>query len=90
MGDVKFAVEARDTRGKGAARELRRRGLVPGVVYGGGREATAVAIDAAKFERMLETSHGGVNTLIDLEGDSAASGRTVIAKDLQRLSLIHI
>jgi large subunit ribosomal protein L25 len=94
MGDVKFAVEARDTRGKGAARELRRRGLVPGVVYGGGREATAVAIDAAKFERMLETSHGGVNTLIDLEGDSAASGRTVIAKDLQREAvrghLVHV
>jgi len=84
MGEVTFAVEARDSRGKGAARQLRMRGLIPGVVYGGGREATAIAIDAAEFERLLETSHGGVNTLIDLAGDSAASGRTVIAKELQR------
>jgi len=84
MGDVTFAVEARESRGKGAARQLRLRGLVPGVVYGGGREATAIAVDAAGFERLLETSHGGVNTLIDLAGDSAASGRTVIAKELQR------
>ncbi len=94
MGDVKFAVEARDTRGKGNARRLRMRGLAPGVVYGGGREATAIAFDTVAFERLLETSHGGVNTLIDLEGDSAASGRTVIAKELQREpvrgGLVHV
>ena len=55
MGDVKFAVEARDTRGKGAARELRRRGLVPGVVYGGGREATAVADGLAEAGDAIES-----------------------------------
>ena len=94
MGDVKFAVETRETRGKGNARRLRVRGLAPGVVYGGGREATAIAFDVAAFERLLESSHGGVNTLIDLEGDSAASGRTVIAKELQREplrgGLVHV
>lgn len=84
MGDVTFAVEARETTGKGAARRLRQQGLVPGVVYGGGRGATPIALDVAKFERLLATSHSGVNTLIDLAGASAASGRTVIAKELQR------
>jgi len=84
MGDVKFAIEPRDTRGKGGARRLRQRGMAPGVVYGGGREATSIAFDVAAFERLLATSHGGVNTLIDLEGDSPAAGRTVLAKELQR------
>ncbi len=84
MGDVTFAVEARETTGKGAARRLRQRGLVPGVVYGGGRGATPIAFEVAKFERLLATSHGGVNTLIDLTGGSTATGRTVIAKELQR------
>lgn len=84
MSDVKFAVEARDTRGKGSARKLRQRGLAPGVVYGGGRAATSIAFDVSEFERLLATSHGGVNTLIGLVGDSAAAGRTVIAKELQR------
>ncbi len=84
MGEVTLKVEARATRGKSAARKLRQRGLVPGVVYGGGRDATAIAVDVVGFERLLETSHGGINTLIDLAGDSAASGRTVIAKELQR------
>lgn len=84
MGDVTFSVEARDSRGKNAARQLRMRGLIPGVVYGGGREATAIALDGAGLERLLEQSHGGVNTLIDLAGNSAATGRTVIARELQR------
>jgi len=84
MGDVKFAVEPRDTRGKGSARRLRQLGMAPGVVYGGRRNATSIAFDVAELERLLETSHGGVNTLIDLEGDSPAAGRTVIAKELQR------
>ena len=94
MGDVTLATETRSTRGKGAARELRRRGQVPAVVYGGGREATAISIDRTGFERMLEASHSGVNTLIDLAGDSDAAGRTVIAKEFQREAvrgtLIHV
>ncbi len=84
MGDVKFAFEARETRGKGSSRRLRMRGMAPGVVYGGGRAATSIAFDVAAFERLLETSHGGMNTLIDLVGDGPAGGRTVIAKELQR------
>ncbi len=94
MGDVSFAIEPRDSRGKGAARELRRQGKVPAVVYGGGRDATAIQIDSAGFERLLETSHAGVNTLIDLEGGSDAAGKTVIAKELQREAvrgrLVHV
>lgn len=84
MGDVKFSIESREPRGKGGARQLRQRGMAPGVVYGGGREATPIAFDVADLERLLSTSHGGVNTLIDLEGDSPAAGRTVIAKEFQR------
>jgi len=84
MGDVTFSIEGREATGKGVARKLRQRGLAPGVVYGGGREACSVAFDSARLERLLATSHGGVNTLIDLEGDSPAAGRTVIAKELQR------
>ena len=84
MGDVSFSVELRDSRGKGAARELRRRGMVPGIVYGGGKEATAISLDALKFDQMIKASHAGLNTLIDLEGAAGAAGKTVIGKELQR------
>lgn len=84
MGDVTFAVEARNERGKGAARKLRARGMAPGIVYGGGGEATPIAFEIKGLDRLIATSHGGLNTLIDLAGDSDATGRTVIAKELQR------
>jgi large subunit ribosomal protein L25 len=84
MGDVQFAVEGRETTGKGANRRLRQRGLVPGIVYGNGKAATSIAFDVAKFERLLATSHGGVNTIIDLAGPNSVAGKTVIAKELQR------
>ncbi len=94
MGEAKLTVEAREGRGKGVARRLRMQGMAPGVVYGAGREATPIAVQVADFERLLDTSHGGINTLIDLEGSSAVSGRTVIAKELQRESirggLLHV
>lgn len=84
MGDVQFAVESREGTGKGVNRRLRAKGLVPGVVYGGGRPAVPIAFDVAKFERLLATSHGGVNTIIDLAGPAPVAGKTVIAKELQR------
>jgi large subunit ribosomal protein L25 len=68
--------------------------MVPGVVYGGGREATSISFDGLALERLLETSHGGLNTLIDLEGDLPVAGRTVIAKEFQREpvrgGLVHV
>ena len=86
MGDAKFSVESREATGKGVARKLRQRGLAPGVVYGGGREATAIAFNVANFERLLEKSHGGINTLIDLKvaGGGDFDGRQVLVKELQR------
>ena len=35
---------ARDDRGKGASRRLRRQGLVPGIVYGGHEEPQAISV----------------------------------------------
>ena len=39
---------SRTATGKGAARSLRREGKVPGVIYGHGREAEAVAVDTLR------------------------------------------
>ena len=46
-------VASRTTKGKGAARTLRREGKVPGVIYGHGREAESVAIDTGALHKML-------------------------------------
>ena len=38
-------VKGRDRAGKGAARAVRREGMVPAVVYGGKQDATLIALE---------------------------------------------
>lgn len=95
MERVALKAQVRDSVGKGAARSLRRSGLVPAVVYGRGLEPRAVAVEARALAAALHT-HAGMNVLIDLDlPDGARSGpTTVVVKDTQRdlfrHHLIHV
>jgi large subunit ribosomal protein L25 len=51
---VQLKAEARSTRGKGAARAMRRGGMVPAVIYGRGREPAPLSVDGAALGRLLE------------------------------------
>jgi large subunit ribosomal protein L25 len=86
VADISLAVEVREdqARGKGAARKMRAAGRIPGIVYGPGRTTVSISVDPLPLERMIETSHAGLNTLIDLAGASEVAGWTVLVKDLQR------
>ena len=69
-------VEDRTERGSRATRRLRRRGLVPGVVYGGtDRGCTAFAVDARELRRVLMAG----SAVFDVAVDGAP--RPVIVKD---------
>jgi large subunit ribosomal protein L25 len=71
-------VAARPVEGSRATRRLRKRGLVPGVVYGGGEEPVTFAVDALTLRATL--AHAGA--VLDLKvGDGAAM--PVIVKDVQ-------
>jgi large subunit ribosomal protein L25 len=76
----------RETRGKNAAYRLRTQGQVPAVVYSGGTESVAVAVDAKTLSRILH-SESGVNTLIDLNLDDASA--KVLVKDFQLDPVTH-
>ena len=45
---------ARNDGGKGASRRLRREGLVPGIIYGGGQDPEMVATAHNKLLQLLE------------------------------------
>ena len=61
-------VASRSTKGKGAARTLRREGKVPGVIYGHGREAESVTIDTGALTKMLIGISAGT-TILDVAVD---------------------
>ena len=87
MGDQSLAVEVRSDTGKGVARKLRAVGRIPAVLYGHGNASVSLSIQAKDLDTLLKTSHAGLNTLIDLEGDGAVAGKVVLIKELQRHSV---
>jgi large subunit ribosomal protein L25 len=73
-----LAAQERTEFGSRSSRRLRRSGLVPGVVYGGGSEARPFQVDEREARNVLV--HGGA--LIDLKFDGKAV--PVVIKEQQR------
>ncbi len=71
-------VTARAVEGSRSTRRLRKQGLVPGVVYGGGDEPLTFAVDALALRATL--AHAGA--VLDLKVDGGDI-QPVIVKDVQ-------
>jgi large subunit ribosomal protein L25 len=84
MATVSLRGQIRTACGKGAARKLRARRLIPGIVYGGQSGPIPVSIDPRELAKALATG-AGENVLIalSLAGDGERE-TTVILKELQR------
>lgn len=85
-------VRARETRGKNAARRLRREGLIPAIIYGGKLEPRPVAVDPRRLLEILH-SESGANTLFQVNLEGTDRRRHVMIKEYQvdpvKSSLIH-
>jgi large subunit ribosomal protein L25 len=55
MAEIILNVEVRERTGTGGARETRRSGLVPGVLYGGDKDPVAISVKANEFRKALYT-----------------------------------
>lgn len=52
---ITFNVDVRERTGKGGAREARRNGMVPGVLYGGGEDPVAINLKMGEVIRAINT-----------------------------------
>ena len=88
-----LSAEPRSVTGKGAARELRRRGRIPAVIYGHHREPQALDVDATSATRLLQ-SIGSSATLVDVT-ISGHEPVKVLIREVQRnpvrpVDIIHL
>ena len=76
-----FHAKTRDRAGKGAARAVRREGLVPGVVYGDHKDPQTIAVDPRVIMKQLEL---GVlfNTIYTIEVDGGKNEKA-LPRDVQ-------
>jgi large subunit ribosomal protein L25 len=78
---------SRDTFGKNEARRTRASGKVPAVLYGEGKDATAIAVEPKALLKILH-SESGSNTLIALKLAGAGDTR-VLVKEYQLDPVTH-
>ena len=81
MQQAKLEVQQRNVFGKQSARELRKEGGVPAVLYGRAEDTLAIQIDARTFRQLLRTY--GENVIINMEVGNGNT-ETVIIKEIQR------
>jgi large subunit ribosomal protein L25 len=72
---------ARDDQGKGASRRLRREEKIPAIVYGAGKEPSAISLNIHEITHLLENDDA-YTSVLDLSIDKKVE--PVIIKDLQR------
>jgi large subunit ribosomal protein L25 len=84
VSEYELVVEPRSARKKGGARKLRAAGRIPGIYYGAGKRPECVSLDPRALDRLIASSAAGMNTLIDLTGESPPAGQVVMVKEIQR------
>jgi large subunit ribosomal protein L25 len=81
--DVVVKVESREHTGKNAARRLRRRDRIPGIVYGLGLPPFLVSVSPRRIEEILHRE-SGQNTVFNLSLADGEEARAAMIKELQR------
>lgn len=84
MSDLTIEVQKRERTGKGGSRESRRNGMIPGVVYGGGKESVPIQLDRKTFVELMNKKVEGENPIFLLKLTDSGQERHAILRDLQR------
>ena len=88
---VKLVVSNREELGSAESRRLRRRGLIPGILYG--REAPVAITIPERDLRAALTTEGGLNAVLDVVVDSGKTHPSVLKefqRDLVRGVITHV
>jgi len=89
--ETNLKATTRDDRGKGAARKLRARGLVPGVLYGHGVEPVAISLSSKDLLHFFHANRGTATVVdLDVEGTVHMVIPREIQKDHLRGRYVHI
>lgn len=91
----RLSATVREGHGKGVARQLRRKGLTPAVLYGQGGENLSLTIDPLEFGKATDPARA-YNTVFHLDVEQDGAAQTVLCmivdyqKDAVRDHLLHV
>ncbi|MBI1390754.1 MAG: 50S ribosomal protein L25/general stress protein Ctc [bacterium] len=82
MKRLDIPVQLRERIGKGGARSARREGLLPGVVYGGGKDPISVMLNRHEFTKSLKGGESE-NVLVNLKFENDGHETLTLVRDTQ-------
>jgi len=82
MTDLIVEAELRETTGKGDARRMRRAGLLPGIIYGGGKPDLPITINANAIGKLLN-EEAFYTSMLEVKVKGKRGKNTVLLKDVQ-------
>jgi large subunit ribosomal protein L25 len=84
MADFTLSARTRETHGKGAARQLRREGLLPAVFYGPGSSSIMLSVDYPELRTIIKKAASEQIILeLRITSDSGVAKKNVMLKELQ-------
>ena len=89
---IKLEVQPRESRGSAESRRLRRQGLIPGVLYGRGKDPHAFCVQERELRRVL-SGDAGLHAILDVTLDGSTARPSILKsyqQDPVKGTLTHI
>jgi len=79
---IRLEVQERDNRGSAESRRLRRDGMIPGVLYGSGKQPHAICVRERELRKVLTGGHG-LHAILDVVLAGQKATHSSILKEYQ-------
>ncbi len=93
MDNVSIVVHKREVTGTRAAKRLRKSGLIPGVLYGHGKDAVLIAVEPHTLRDAL-TTDAGTHAILNVTFEGQKRSHHAIVKDMTldrvKSTVIHV
>ena len=93
MDNVNIVVQKRDVTGTRASKRMRKEGLIPGVIYGHGKEAVLIAVAPHALRDAL-TTDAGTHAVLNVTFEGQKRSHHAIVKDMTldsvKNTVIHV
>jgi large subunit ribosomal protein L25 len=93
MDNVNIVVHKRDVTGTRASKRMRKEGLIPGVLYGHGKDAVHIAVEPHALRDAL-TTDAGTHAILNVTFDDQKRSHKAIVKEMTldrvKSTVIHV
>ncbi len=90
MSKLFLNASLRDALGSNKSNKLRKSGLVPGILYGGHMDPTAISMKKAEVDKFFAENNIGSKVYVNLEGKEVMAFVKSLQKDVFGLTILHV